>query len=954
MKTIYLYGKYTFYLLTLLVLNSSYSYPQEIQRFTLNVKGRSFSSLTETSPPVFDRVIIDNPVGITWLRITGKPADAIWEAGDDVIFDGVPLVNQVIIIPKGPPPCNGCGSRFVGKLYFYAWGNGSLNCRVTDIPYSDNLPSEGDFIKNSDGSLGGYGNLIITPQNAQAGNTINIRVEIPERKRRHISRVDISVPDPGPNSDMNKTRILASLPYEIGGVYNTSWIIPMEPYGRSNYFGGGAWIRFDAYSNKPDENGKFYVITWAKGTVGLSGVLSLHVYDQSNEVPPNGIGYWDTTKERKVSARAFYGKDPYKFSYYINDKKVDPNVDRYDITSYKDQNTLKGNVNLTVIVTDASNNSVTSTVEIREPQADTALKHRPDTTSKIKPPNKTLTPVGPPPVPPVKTGNPSLGPNPDIDWNGKPWLDTRVQECIREYLQLVLKVSNEKVTWENTCRSSQSQEPLFSSIDDWGRLLNSFITTGGSKVDGNWDNSFHFVWSAYNKPEAEGLYGRTVEYYVKYECNSLKVHETAKKVPETSNACKTDPNDKLIWSGRISATGQPSEPVQLLNGNSYYFLVKGTVNFGTLNGKALNNDACYEFNSKGYPEAVAIFKNNLEFSCGDDKYHTDHVYCSGKFESKGQAINFWLFDTDYSGNSGSLEVDIYSIVQQSNLDDVINALKKEQKTDSCKQEVINNAKAKMAAGNVKSLEYYNKFNDYYQKINKEINDHRADPVGNDLIAYSFVAATKQSNLHSMILKGVQSDGENLISLSAVCPDVNLTQTLTEISEVESRQNEMDENLKEITKKLESYGADMAEIVRNGNQFAQNNADPQFVQDGGLGVEILGDGWDNIGSGLQDELAASAQRGNVQIVVFDAGDVKDDVFSLSVSGRGNLGETPVGGRRTYSINLPKGSYTLTLKGILTTAGACTYGILVVVNGIQGQPITGAIDMGQVFSYNFNVN
>jgi hypothetical protein len=74
----------------------------------------------------------------------------------------------------------------------------------------------------------------------------------------------------------------------------------------------------------------------------------------------------------------------------------------------------------------------------------------------------------------------------------------------------------------------------------------------------------------------------------------------------------------------------------------------------------------------------------------------------------------------------------------------------------------------------------------------------------------------------------------------------------------------------------------------------------------------------------------------------------------VSGRGNLGETPVGGRRTYSINLPKGSYTLTLKGILTTAGACTYGILVVVNGIQGQPITGAIDMGQVFSYNFNVN
>jgi hypothetical protein len=953
MKTICSGWKNILCLLPFLILKSSFLiYSQEVLSFTLNVKERSFASASGTPPPVYDRVIIDNPQGITWLRITGKPADVVWEAGDDVIFDGVPIANQVIIVPKGPPPCTGCSSKHVSILYFYAWGNGILNCRLVEIPYSDNLPLEGDFIRNVDGSLGGSGNLIITPQNVQAGNTVNIRVEIPERMRRHIRQVDITIPDPGPDNDIQRTRVLASLPYEPSGVYATSWTIPAEPYGRSNYFGGSAMIRFDAYSNKPDENGRFYVVTWAKGSVGLSGLLSLHLYDQSKEVPANGISYWDLTKERKVGARVFYGKEPYKFSYFINDKKVEPNTDRYDITSYKDQNMLNGNVRLTVTVNDANGNTVTSSIEIRMPAADTTRLPHSDTTKTVKPP-VTLTPAGPPPVPPIKTGDPSLSPNPDIDWNGKPWLDSRVQTCIREYLQLVLRVSNEKRKWENTGRSPLAQEPLFNSIDDWGRLLSNNITTGGSKVDGNWENSFHYVWYAYNKPEAESLYGRTVEYFVKYECSATKYQAPVIKPVEISSSCSPGPNDKQIWSGQVNATGQPTEPIQLVKGFTYYFTVKGTINSGTVNGKSLLNDACFEYNSQGIPVDVGTLRNNLDITVCDNKYHTDHIYCSGKFESKGQAINFWIFDTDYSGNSGSLLLNIYTVTKKMNIDEVMNDLKQENKSDTCNMGIVNNSNSVLTSGNVKSLDYFEKFNDYFEKINKEIRDQRANPATNELIAYCYVAATNQSDLHSMNLKGVQSAAETLISLSAFCPDINLVKTLADISEVEGRQSIMDKNLKDIRNKLESYGSDIAEIIKTGQQFAQNNADPQFVQDGGLGVEILGDGYDNLGSGLQDEIATASQRGNVLIIVFDAGDVKDDIFSLSVSGRGNLGETPAGGRRTYSLNLPAGNYSLALKGILTTAGGCTYGILLVINGVQGQPIVGTINMGQDFPYNFSV-
>ncbi len=107
---------------------------------------------------------------------------------------------------------------------------------------------------------------------------------------------------------------------------------------------------------------------------------------------------------------------------------------------------------------------------------------------------------------PPGTG-PAVGPG--IDWN-KPWLDWRVQNCVRRYLiERVLQIENDE--------QRRNNKPLFTHIDEWGRLLNQYITPHG-KVDGNWENPTHYVWYAYNLDGARRKYGNTVEEWIKRFC----------------------------------------------------------------------------------------------------------------------------------------------------------------------------------------------------------------------------------------------------------------------------------------------------------------------------------------------------------------------------------------------------------------------------------------------------
>lgn len=108
----------------------------------------------------------------------------------------------------------------------------------------------------------------------------------------------------------------------------------------------------------------------------------------------------------------------------------------------------------------------------------------------------------------------------------------------------------------------------------------------------------------------------------------------------------------------------------------------------------------------------------------------------------------------------------------------------------------------------------------------------------------------------------------------------------------------------------------------GEQLARNGADPNVIQDGGFGTEIEGGGVDNDGDGLQDEEVISGC--NIILVLYDSGNLKDDIFDLSVSG---LGTTPAGGLRTYGANLSPGTYTVSITVILAPDDCGTYTLIV---------------------------
>ncbi|MGV8120293.1 MAG: hypothetical protein AB2L14_11080 [Candidatus Xenobiia bacterium LiM19] len=122
--------------------------------------------------------------------------------------------------------------------------------------------------------------------------------------------------------------------------------------------------------------------------------------------------------------------------------------------------------------------------------------------------------------------------------------------------------------------------------------------------------------------------------------------------------------DTLIWSGEVSSLGRATETFPLQQGSSYYYVAVGTVYFGRwyINKRSLVNDACYEFNAKGYNDPLPVLKNSLNIPIANTAYRSDHVYTSEAFMLlQSVSMSFWIEDTDYLDNSGSLRVSLYRV-----------------------------------------------------------------------------------------------------------------------------------------------------------------------------------------------------------------------------------------------------------------------------------------------------
>lgn len=119
---------------------------------------------------------------------------------------------------------------------------------------------------------------------------------------------------------------------------------------------------------------------------------------------------------------------------------------------------------------------------------------------------------------------------------------------------------------------------------------------------------------------------------------------------------------RTIWTGRVSSDGNRVVAVGLQAGATYIMEVSGSVYFGrwSQNGRDLLQDACYEFNARGYPVPLPVFKNSANINVCQS-YRADHVYRSAPFVADGQPLLLWIFDTDYRDNNGALSVRILKL-----------------------------------------------------------------------------------------------------------------------------------------------------------------------------------------------------------------------------------------------------------------------------------------------------
>ncbi len=116
----------------------------------------------------------------------------------------------------------------------------------------------------------------------------------------------------------------------------------------------------------------------------------------------------------------------------------------------------------------------------------------------------------------------------------------------------------------------------------------------------------------------------------------------------------------------VPSDGRPVTLDGLEVGGSYQLRVSGSMTFGrwAATGATLRNDACYEYDAKGFPDPLTVFQNSFDVVvCG--LYRSDHVYLSAPFVAPSQRLVLWVFDTDYRDNDGALDVEIIPIASGS-------------------------------------------------------------------------------------------------------------------------------------------------------------------------------------------------------------------------------------------------------------------------------------------------
>lgn len=121
-----------------------------------------------------------------------------------------------------------------------------------------------------------------------------------------------------------------------------------------------------------------------------------------------------------------------------------------------------------------------------------------------------------------------------------------------------------------------------------------------------------------------------------------------------------------VWATGLPNKGRQKRIYRLERGVRYKVRVSQFTHFGTWRptGRALKNDACYEFNARSRKVSLPVVKTNYGFNFCLRGYRANHVYESQVVYGRRTNLVMWVYDTDYRDNYGSYYVEVIELVSR--------------------------------------------------------------------------------------------------------------------------------------------------------------------------------------------------------------------------------------------------------------------------------------------------
>ena len=332
----------------------------------------------------------------------------------------------------------------------------------------------------------------------------------------------------------------------------------------------------------------------------------------------------------------------------------------------------------------------------------------------------------------------------------------------------------------------------------------------------------------------------------------------------------------------------------------------------------------------------------------------------------GKTVGTFTVTASYDQFGTSATVTVEEEKKDEDVDEAIKDVKdededkEEDEIDQCSKEYIKGVISSIKDIILELSTTYSLFSTYNLKFNQELNIQKTKVCKNGIVAYSYAQARGLVNKLYTLKDSLKSKLTALILLSAMCPSdpknnrPDLKDIISLIAGKGGYAELANKSLAAMTGRLKNeFNCDENEVINRGEKIVPPGLDPDFLQNGGNMTEVEGDGVDNDGNGLQDDSQIELAGYNVTLVLYDSGRLKDDMFTLSVSGFGTLGTTPRGGLQAFGLNLSPGTYTATVTCIFAPDNVGTYTLNVIYKGRVIGCISGAPPQGGGGSVSFTV-